>query len=86
MSTGGKRLVDIMVSILNETEKAYKVDTGYKTVWIAKSLAKGVTDKGDGTFTMKIPFWLADKEDIEHDDFGEVRDLKDELDEDEVPF
>lgn len=86
MSSGGKRPVSIMISILGESEKALKVDTGYKTVWIAKSQIKKQTDNGDGTFTLSIPFWLADKEDIEHDDFGEVRDMKDELDEDEVPF
>lgn len=53
-----RELVDIDAKVKAETEKAWLLDDGKRTVWVPKSQ---VENNGDGTFT--LPVWLArDKE------------------------
>ena len=49
-----RELVDIAAELRHETEKAFLIFDGAKTVWLPKSQ---VEQNGDGTFTM--PEWLA---------------------------
>lgn len=54
--TGVSNIVDITAEIRVETEKAWKLFNGAKTVWLPKSQ---VENNEDGTFAM--PTWLAHK-------------------------
>lgn len=55
---GKVELIDIAAELRNETEKAFCLFDGARTVWVPKSQ---VEKNDDGTFTM--PEWLAkDKE------------------------
>ena len=47
-------LVDVEAKLLHETDFAYRITDGKKTVWVPKSQ---VQKNDDGTFTM--PEWLA---------------------------
>lgn len=49
-----EKLIDIACQILNETEKAYRINDGAKIEWVPKSQ---VEDNKDGSITM--PEWLA---------------------------
>jgi hypothetical protein len=49
-----EKLIDIACVILNETEKAYRINDGAKTEWVPKSQ---VENNKDGSITM--PEWLA---------------------------
>jgi hypothetical protein len=51
-----QRLIDIVVQVRHETEKAWLLHDGKSTVWVPKSQ---VENNQDGTFTM--PEWLAQK-------------------------
>lgn len=47
-------LIEIHAKLLIETERAYRITDGDKTVWVPKSI---VEYDGDGVFTM--PEWIA---------------------------
>lgn len=49
-----EKLIDIACKILNETDKAIRIDDGTKKEWLPKSQ---IEDNKDGTVTM--PEWLA---------------------------
>lgn len=49
-----EKLIDIACVILNETEKAYRINDGAKIEWVPKSQ---VENNNDGSITM--PEWLA---------------------------
>jgi hypothetical protein len=54
-----RELVDIAAELRHETEKAFLVFDGAKTVWLPKSQ---VEQNDDGTFTM--PEWLAHEKEL----------------------
>ena len=55
---GNSDLVDIIVEVKHETDKAILVDDGAKKVWLPKSQIE-FESNGDGTSTVTLPEWLA---------------------------
>lgn len=56
MTTGRSDLIDIAVTLVHETDKAWLFDHGGpENVWVAKS--QGEYDPSDGT--VALPEWLA---------------------------
>lgn len=59
MTTGRSDLIDIACELRGETEKAWRVFDGARTVWVPKSQCEFDADSG----TLTMPEWLAkDKE------------------------
>ncbi len=56
---GENALVDIEAELRGETERAYRIFDGEKSVWVPKSL---VERNSDGSFTM--PFFLAKEKEL----------------------
>lgn len=54
-----RELVDIAAELRHETDKAFLVFDGDKTVWLPKSQ---VEQNDDGTWTM--PLWLAQEKEL----------------------
>jgi len=52
-------LFDVAANVVGETDKAWRVTDGIKTVWVPKSQAE-IND--DGTITM--PVWLAQEKEL----------------------
>jgi RNase P/RNase MRP subunit p29 len=57
-------LVDVACSLLQETEKAWRLDTGDKTVWLPKSQCELDVDPASGHGTVTLPEWLALEKEI----------------------
>lgn len=53
------RLIDIAAEVRHETDRAYRVWDGTRSVWLPKSQ---VEVNGDGTITM--PEWLAREKEL----------------------
>jgi hypothetical protein len=55
----GNDLVDVIVQLHHETEKAWLVSDGTSTpTWIAKSMAELETNPGGKTHTLTGPEWV----------------------------
>jgi hypothetical protein len=52
------------LSLLQETEKAWRLDTGDKTVWLPKSQCELDVDPASGHGTVTLPEWLALEKEI----------------------
>lgn len=59
MTSGRSDLIDIAAELRHETERAFLVFDGTRTVWLPKSQ---VEQNDDGTFTM--PEWLAKEKEL----------------------
>ena len=59
VKTGVSDLVDIAAELRHETDRAFLISDGDKTVWLPKFM---VEDNDDGTFAM--PEWLAQEKEL----------------------
>jgi RNase P/RNase MRP subunit p29 len=60
MGPYSSNLVDIVARVVGETEKAFRITDGKRTVWVPKS--KVEINHDDGTITM--PTWLAEEKEL----------------------
>ena len=67
MSPRSRKLFDINVEKIHETEKAIKFDDGKQEFWVPKSItwSDGIVQldmNADGSYTLTAPeWWLADR-------------------------
>jgi len=55
------KTIEVCVEIESETDQAYLVNDGDKTVWLPKSQIQSETFEGEVLATLEIPEWLAVK-------------------------
>lgn len=56
-------IIDITVTLVHETEKAWKVNDGKKEFWVPKSIGE-LEKRGKVFYELSVPEWLAEKEDL----------------------
>jgi hypothetical protein len=57
----GNDTVDVTVTIVHETERAYLVSDGKVKEWVAKDLVEMELDPSKKTYTCTMPMWLAEQ-------------------------
>ncbi len=56
--------VEIDCEVVGETDKAYKINDGKVTCWIAKSQISDYTERNGNIVSIFIPEWLATEKEL----------------------